>query len=189
MKAPQYRRWISLFSQTGTEIVEISRYLGRWPDCVITNRELDTEPDINVEILKADLPIYLIPNKPTTETYITTLEDAGASETDTLITLNGYLRIIPKEICGRFNIYNGHPGDIISFPELKGFNPQERAFASKHKMSHVGSVIHRVTPEVDGGEVVARRVCEFDAVTIDDTYSLLHTNSVRLWVEFLENLI
>ena len=30
-------RWIALFSQTGSEIVEISERLNKWPDAIITN--------------------------------------------------------------------------------------------------------------------------------------------------------
>ena len=29
--------WITFFSQTGSEIVEISKSLNRWPDVIITN--------------------------------------------------------------------------------------------------------------------------------------------------------
>ena len=30
-------RWVALFSQTGSEIVEISERLNKWPDAIITN--------------------------------------------------------------------------------------------------------------------------------------------------------
>ena len=43
-----------------------------------------------------------------------------------LITLHGYLRIIPENICKQCkHIYNGHPGLINMYPELKGKDPQE----------------------------------------------------------------
>ena len=32
-------RWIALFSQTGSEIVDISKKIGRWPDVIITNSQ------------------------------------------------------------------------------------------------------------------------------------------------------
>ena len=31
------RPWIAFFSQTGSEIVEVSKLLGRWPDMIVTN--------------------------------------------------------------------------------------------------------------------------------------------------------
>jgi len=46
-----YSKWISFFSQTGSEIVAISHSLGRWPDYIITNRTDDE--GINPEILHA----------------------------------------------------------------------------------------------------------------------------------------
>ncbi len=183
-----YKKWITFFSQTGSEIVEISKYLNRWPDAIIVNRDFEGEPPFNTEILREDLPVYFIPDRPCTNTYKAVLNDLQA-DSNTLITLHGYLRILPKDICRDYTIYNGHPGDIELYPELKGFNPQEKAYANKDRMSTAGSVIHLVTEEVDGGAVVARKVCDFDVNSLDEAYSLLHTNSVQLWVEFLENLL
>ena len=31
------RPWVAFFSQTGSEIVEVSKLLGRWPDLIVTN--------------------------------------------------------------------------------------------------------------------------------------------------------
>ena len=31
------KRWIALFSQSGSEIVSISEKLGHWPDVILTN--------------------------------------------------------------------------------------------------------------------------------------------------------
>lgn len=182
------KKWIAFFSQTGSEIVEISKYLNRWPDAVIVNRDFQGEPPFNTDILREDLPIYFIPDRPTVSMYHTVLQDINVDE-DTLITLHGYLRIIPKDICKEYKIYNGHPGDITLYPELKGFNPQEKAFMKRKSMPTAGSVIHTVTEEVDGGQIVGRKVCDFNVDTLDEAYSILHTNSVQLWVEFLENIL
>ena len=54
------------------------------------------------------------------------------------------------------------------YPELKGFNPQERAFLQRDTMHTAGSVIHRVTKDIDEGEIVGRKVCDFDVETIDE---------------------
>lgn len=185
----KYKKWVTFFSQTGSEIVEISKYLNRWPDVIITNKELHEEPFTNKDLLTLDIPMYILPKKPDIDSYMTALHDAGADVEDTIITLNGYLRVIPAEVCDKYTIYNGHPGDIVMYPELKGFNPQERAFLQRDTMQTAGSVIHRVTKDIDEGEIVGRKVCDFDVETIDEAYSLLHKNSVQLWVEFLENLI
>ena len=36
-------QWVTLFSQTGSEIVKLREHLGRWPDAVFTNNsDVDT---------------------------------------------------------------------------------------------------------------------------------------------------
>ena len=69
-----------------------------------------------------------------------------------IITLHGWLRIMPPEICNRYEIYNGHPGLITKYPELKGKDPQMRAWEGDYEFC--GSVLHRVTEGVDEGEII-----------------------------------
>ena len=52
---------------------------------------------------------------------------------NTLITLNGWLRIVPPDKCAKYNIYNGHPGLITKYPELKGKDPQQRMWENIHE--------------------------------------------------------
>lgn len=174
--------WTSFFSQTGSEIVEIATALNRWPDTICTNKSIKEICDINPILLeKCFDKIYFLKDRPTIEEYSTVLRTTRIQSN--IITLNGYLRIIPKQICEYNIIYNGHPGDIVTHPELKGYNPQEKAF--KLKIKNTGSVIHNVTPEVDDGAVVAIKKCNIDLKSLDNTYKILHKNSIRLWVEFL----
>ena len=71
---------------------------------------------------------------------------------EAIITLHGWLRIMPKEVCERFSIFNGHPGLITEYPELKGKDPQIRAFEGKYPV--MGCVIHKVTAGVDEGKIL-----------------------------------
>ena len=45
----KFTHWIALFSQTGSEIVDLSSALNRKPDFVITNANLD-EVNSNIEV-------------------------------------------------------------------------------------------------------------------------------------------
>ena len=123
------RDWICFFSQVGSEINQIIDKTGFLPKKIITNREglkgtvLDKYRDI----------IVFLPKKPTVSDYLNALYNEERS----LITLHGYLRIIPKDICDRFEIYKGHLGLITKYPELIGFNPQQRAYELKLKTSRV----------------------------------------------------
>ena len=69
-----------------------------------------------------------------------------------IVTLHGWLRIVPPYVCERSKIYNGHPGLITKYPELKGKDPQEKAFKLKHKT--IGCVLHKVSAGVDEGKIV-----------------------------------
>lgn len=175
-------QWVSFFSQTGSEIVEISTALNRWPDTICTNKSIQDIDTIHPILLeKCFNKILFLKDKPSVEEYNTALRSARKSIN--VITLNGYLRIIPKKICDQNIIYNGHPGDIVNHPELKGFNPQEKAF--KLKIKNTGSVIHNVTPDIDEGTIVAIKKCNINLKCLDETYKILHKNSISLWVEFL----
>jgi len=175
------KRWISLFSQTGSELEQISKKLGRYPDYVICNR--NHFEGINQELLKHTI-LLGVPQKPSVGDYYKAIGDRK----DTIVTLHGYLRIIPPEICNDYEIYNGHPGDIVQYPELKGFNPQKKAL--ELKLPTTGTVIHRVTAEVDCGEIVSRAPY---TITPTDTLDSLTNNikglSIDIWVTLLRKLL
>lgn len=172
------KNWICFFSQTGSEIDQIIRSTNFYPKMIVTNR--DTLGATCLEKYKEYVPFYFLSKKPSEEEY----ERALQLEENTLITLHGYLRIIPKKICDRFKIYNGHPGDIISYPELKGFNPQEKAFNLKLPSS--GSVIHEATADVDEGKIILSKQVSIESLSLDRIYGVLHKNSVELWCQFLQ---
>ena len=60
-------KWIAFFSQTGSEIAEVSKQIGRWPDVIITNQRPTRFRKINEEVLSKN--IITLPNKPTVEDY------------------------------------------------------------------------------------------------------------------------
>ena len=175
------KKWIAFFSKSGSEIAELSDRLGRWPDLIITNRtNLD---GCNPEIIKRK--VVFIKNYPSEIEYTNSINSFWS--TDLFITLHGYMRILPKKICETYEIYNGHPGLITKYPDLKGKDPQSKAYLKAYKTS--GCVIHKVTAEVDDGEVLAEVEVPIGG-TLDNTISILHKNSIDLWEKFLmEKLI
>jgi folate-dependent phosphoribosylglycinamide formyltransferase PurN len=181
MKKPY---WVAFFSMTGSEIVSISEQIGRWPDRICTNKPLEEIDQIHPDILSKDYKkILFLSPKPSSEEYDTVLKVTKRAP-KSIITLHGFLRVLPPDICNNYTIYNGHPGDIETYPQLKGFNPQHKAFNLKLKKS--GSVIHQVTAIVDAGPILASRKCKIDNQNLSNTYKLLHNNSISLWVDFLQ---
>lgn len=167
-------RWVALFSQTGSEIEGISKNL-RTPDICYTNN-----PDIQY---KNNFVSKIVEKKySTNEVY----NDIRYLYTyNTIITLNGWLRIVPKDITNRFEIYNVHPGNIEKYPELKGIHPQQKALDLGLK--DTGVVIHRVNEKVDDGEIVATATCNIDKdETVDTLSNKLRNLSITLWTDFLK---
>lgn len=176
------RPWIAFFSQTGTEIHNLCSALGIYPDAIVTNKT--TTEGVNQDLLttttfrtqKLNRTIWhVLPSKPTLENYNKVLSKFN----NPVITLHGYLRIIPKEICDKYQIYNLHPGLIDQFPSLKGFNPQERAFKEGYNVA--GCVIHKVTSEVDEGEILLSQGVSIKGLTLPQVYSVLHEVAFDLW--------
>jgi folate-dependent phosphoribosylglycinamide formyltransferase PurN len=120
-------------------------------------------------------------NKPALEEY----EEVLSQYDNPLITLHGWLRVLPEEITNKYEIYNGHPGLITIYPDLKGKDPQVKAWEANYKT--IGSVIHRVTAGVDEGPVVLERAYNSDKLlSLDDTFRILHNISTDLWIKFLK---
>lgn len=178
--------YIAFFSQTGSEINEVRKALNIIPALLVTNRQ--NLEGVNEELVRdcEDRIVYL-PRKPKVEDYKKLIEEHKETFNDCVITLNGYLRIIPAFMCEQFKIYNGHPGQIIDYPELKGFNPQERAFNGGYKTA--GAVIHEVSAGVDEGRILAHDEISIEGLTLDQVYSELHKVSVNLWVDFLREIL
>ena len=187
------KHWVALFSQTGSEIARLRERLGRWPDTIITN---NSDVDSWCESLKdlkkrVDGRSYQSPKvniKIVNPTQARTLNVLHRfAQKDSLVTLHGWLRIVPEDKCDLYDIYNGHPGLINVFPELKGKDPQVRAYEGNY--ATIGSVVHKCTAELDGGEIVewaANFQDEFD--TLDDCFAKLAHTSFLAWERFFDKV-
>ena len=172
------RKWIALFSHTGSEIVNISNELGRNPDKIITN-----QPPGGDTIHEGIRDVIYSNTKPTVFDYRQLLDE------DAIITMHGWMRIIPGSICKSHEIYNLHPGLITKYPELKGMDPQKRVFGLHNLPSHVGCVIHRASPEVDSGEILMETSMSNSFYGEKALTKALHEMAGSMWVTFLEDKI
>jgi len=143
------KRWIALYSQTGEELYNLSLNLRRFPDLVLCNNP-DSLRAPFYELLSEQTKVKLMPHADI-EKFI-----QYCTYRDDIITLNGYLRILSED-CLRTEaeILNGHPGNILDYPELRGKDPQQRVIDNMGNYKSIGCVIHRVTAEVDAGAPVA----------------------------------
>ena len=106
--------WGVLVSQTGSEVIAISKETGFLPSLIVTNNLSKIAP-INLEILRENgVNVETIPFKPTFLDYL------GSGIMDKkLVTLHGFLRILPASFFNEYKgkIYNGHPALISQYPE------------------------------------------------------------------------
>ena len=176
--------WIAFFSQSGTELHNIITHTGKIPAAIITNRQ--TDDGLNILFKEAkDKGLYnwiTIPKNPELKDYKKALKPFK----NPLITLHGYLRIIPKDICKKYkNIYNLHPGLITEYPDLKGKDPQIRAIKAGYPT--VGAVIHKVIPAVDEGEIIASHAINIRGLEEDEIFDKLHVIGSIMWYQFFKN--
>ncbi len=170
-------KWIALFSQSGKELYHITQNLGVCPDITLTN-------NFKTETWCED--IHRVPRVAMMKSN--DIHHMLAERSRCIITMHGYTRILPDVITKNHLVFNGHPGDIIKYPELKGKDPQQKALDMKLPSS--GTVIHRATPELDGGDIyMFKRVdieYEWDIKTLSDH---LRSASVELWTIFMNDLL
>ena len=173
--------WIVFFSQTGGEIADIAKSLGKWPDRIYTNERPEHLREIDYRIVEQGF--FTLPNKPSLEDY----EEVLMYFPEAIITLHGWLRIMPKEICERFSIFNGHPGLITEYPELKGKDPQIRALKGNYPV--MGCVLHKVVAGVDEGKVLAEERFNAFNITEEEMWKVTRDRSLSLWINFLKKAV
>lgn len=170
--------WIALYSQTGSEIDNIISELGLRPNLILTNTTTCDTIDHAIRMKHSQIQSLL---------QAMPLYDAK----NYLVTLHGYLNIVPPATIDRFpNMYNGHPGLINLYPELRGRDPQKKIwdrYCAGDPYQKIGSVIHRVTPEVDEGPiqltVSTEEIQEWESY--EDALNTIKKLSLISWTDFL----
>lgn len=181
------RPWVAFFSQTGEELDNLISS-GFIPDLIVTNTTNTSDVVIDRMVRWRKLGIIVTEGqaKPSAEYYNMALELARI--TQPIITLHGWLRIIPPEICQKYEIYNLHPGQIVRYPELKGKDPQNKAFISHHQ--YIGCVIHRCEAVLDSGKIESvDEVCisNITSITEEIVVNILKELALKMWVSFFRS--
>jgi folate-dependent phosphoribosylglycinamide formyltransferase PurN len=174
--------WTVFVSQTGSEVYDICTQLGAVPKLLVTNNSRKLREDVAQFLKDNRCELRSIPFNPLLDHYLQ--EDILSSN---MITLHGYLRILPGEFIQRYSpkkIYNGHPGLITHYPELKGKDPQIRAWEGDYP--YLGSVVHEVTEGVDEGEVIRFTMVPNHEDSLDGVYQQLRHTSLDAWLKFLK---
>jgi Formyl transferase len=178
------KKWCVFFSQTGSEIYKISKKINRVPDVIITNKPVHDVSSIKPELFEeCGHKFVWLPKKPSVEEYRQVIPK------EAFVTLHGWLRIIPPEICQEFEIYNGHPAPIHLYPSLKGLDKQEDLYKYKEKYNKIGCVIHRVTPVLDDGEIIISIDQINDIESVEDAYKKVIPLSLQSWIQFFNDYL
>ena len=101
--------WVALFSQTGSEIYNIAQRTHKAPKYIMTNNihRVTWHPGLE------ELGSTIITGK-----HAMLMDMLMGMRNSPLVTLHGYLRILPEEVVTAHEVINGHPGDIVKYPEF-----------------------------------------------------------------------
>jgi hypothetical protein len=167
--------WVALFSQTGSEIYNIAKRIGHAPKYIMTNNADRETWHPGLEELSS---IIVTGKHPMLMDMLIGMRNSP------LVTLHGYLRILPEEVVTTHEVINGHPGDIIKYPELKGKDPQHKAIDLG--LPSTGVVLHKAVAEVDAGEILKHEERTIHAGTTTEQLILdLKAIQLDLWCDLL----
>lgn len=178
-------KWYSLFSHTGKETENLWRQL---------YRQLHLETAItNNNDYNGPLPCIKLTSPGLINEWLT---EPGNVEPGSIITLNGYMRIIPEEVINYLHsigcrLLNIHPAPIQLYPDLRGMDPQERLYEGiqSGKYHYIGVVIHDVDAGVDTGSIVSWSTEFADPnMSKDELYQRLHDIGTKLWLEVFKEV-
>lgn len=171
-------KWVALFSQSGSEIYNIATRLGRAPDTIITN---------NVDMVTWHPGLTRLASVIVYGSHKKLMDMFAFIDDKTLVTLHGYLRILPEDIVNKYEVINGHPAPIHLYPELKGKDKQEDLYKYKERYERIGCVIHRAAAEVDTGEILVAIDEPNTLNSIEESYLKLKELSLKSWEIFFND--
>lgn len=180
-------KWYGLFSHTGKELEILAAKDHDWDvrlETVITNNM-----EYNDKLISQGVRTYKLASLKEINWL---LKMPHIIEDNSLITLNGYMGIVPSDVLRNLKlrgckVYNIHPAPIQLYPELRGKDPQERMYEGiqKCEYNYIGVVIHEVDAGVDTGKIVHWVLQMADHVmTKDELYVRLHELGTQAWESF-----
>lgn len=147
-------QWYSLFSHTGAETERLASTLSSRFELrgVFTN-------NMRYINLHCESPLYGKVIKASADSINAAL-CMGALPLGSLITLNGYNKILPGWVLEALHkrlalVLNIHPAPIQLYPELRGLDPHRKLYegVQSGKYKYIGVVIHEVDEGVDTGPI------------------------------------
>ena len=178
-----HRPIIMLFSKVGEELINIIDKTKNTPDLIVTH---EREPGDYFDRELMSLTDFMsVPQNPSVEDYLYYFNRYE----NPIITLHDWDKPIPREVCDKHEMYNGIPLLTDFYPELRDEEFRE-GLVDKDKYEWIGSVIHRVTPEIGRGKIIYSCRRPNTAEDMEEYHSLLKDASLEAWLEFFkpENL-
>ena len=179
-------KWYGLFSHTGKELETLvfSDEIPLQLEAAITNNRY-----YDCRLADLGVKLYMLPSYKDINWM---LKHPQVVEDNSLITLNGYMGIVPSDVLRNLKlrgckVYNIHPAPIQLYPELRGKDPQERMYEGiqKREYKYVGVVIHEVDEGVDTGKIVHWVLQLADrSMNKDELYERLHELGTQAWESF-----
>lgn len=178
-------QWYSLFSHTGAETERLASTLSSRFELrgVFTN---------NMKYInRCESPLYGKVIKASADSINAAL-GMGSLPLGSLITLNGYNRILPGWVLEALHkrralVLNIHPAPIQLYPELRGLDPHRKLYegvqAGKYKF--IGVVIHEVDGGVDTGPIAHWKLKLANPVwSYEELCGESHKLGFEAWMEY-----
>ena len=179
--------WYSLFSHTGAETKRLVGALSSRFElkCAYTNNrnyqdDLELGGALYGKVIKAS------------SDSINAALGMGTLPLGSLITLNGYTRILPGWVLEALHkrlalVLNIHPAPIQLYPELRGLDPHRKLYEGVQtgKYKYIGVVIHEVDEGVDTGPIAHWKLELADpGWTYEELCEESHKLGFEAWMEY-----
>ncbi len=151
MKLNNHKKVSFLISGSGSNLLKILKKNHKNKDfkiiAIISNNNISTKIKSYVDKFYKDILV---------KEYQRTLQKENFNNTEIIFSV-GYMKIIEKRIINNFDVINLHPSIL---PNYKGVMTQKRMLINNEKF--YGFTIHRVSPELDGGETISNKTKKID---------------------------
>lgn len=179
--------WYSLFSHTGAETKQLAGALDSLFElkCAYTNNrnyqdDLELGNVLYGKVIKAPAG------------SINAALKGSSLPLGSLVTLNGYNRILPSEVLKALHrrcalVLNIHPAPIQLYPELRGLDPHRKLYegVQSGKYKFIGVVIHEVDEGVDTGPIAHWKLKLADpSWTYEELCEESHALGFEAWMEY-----
>lgn len=178
--------WYSLFSHTGAETERLASTLS-------SRFELRGALTNNMRYINLhhESPLYGKVIKASADSINAAL-CMGSLPLGSLITLNGYTRILPGWVLEVLHkrlalVLNIHPAPIQLYPELRGLDPHRKLYegVQSGKYKYIGVVIHEVDEGVDTGPIAHWKLELADpGWTYEELCEESHKLGFEAWMEY-----